>query len=1336
MKRKWKGWKSRIAAGLAMLLTISMLEPAGTAYAAETLVRGGAVQTAETAEEEMKVTSEAGETEESAGAEESEAKEESKSEEGSGSETESGTVEGSENETESGASGESEAETEPETSEESEAEETSDAEKEEETDEDQVGSEEETTDTISGNQTDEEEVPEDTQEDILADKKTEAEPEWLYKAEIAKAGSIDPDLYCFQDENGVVYMAEDQETLKQIAGYSEPDYSAYTTDEPLPAPTGVHWNSSRPGELSWDAVSGSEGEYIIEIYKDGKLYHDVSFSGLEETGEVTVCECEKIEDSGTYRFRVKAGEWGVSGAWSAWSEEWNYEKPSAHLDTPDKLKWNKTTAEWDAVANADGYYLELYLNNKEFVVGFCGHGVQTQEDLFREMTEPGRYTFKVQALSRDITQTYHSALSAFSPAYDTGSVADQAQSALDEALDKVGGDPDGALQAVTDGIDVDNLAVAMQTDADVLSKVQELEQAYADAKNISVTTQTDSHVDEYVDASRIQVVGAALNAASNDKQMVMDFGKIDDEIDEEAYPYRMKNWVQFSIDLEGRTEGDKLLVPVRITIPIPKNIVPERFRILHYHQDGSYEEIDPVINGDGTASFTVTSFSPFVFGNELTPAESLSINKTDMALQKAGDTGTLTVTLTPAGANSNLIWTSSDESVAAVEDGRVTATGRGTAVIRVEAEENSRLCAECKVAVAGEEDGETGDIVYLSDLGLWMKNIDDQVYTGKNICPEIEIYDNGTLLTAKKDYTVAYKNNKNAGTASVMITGKGNYSGKGNGKKTADIKFSIVPKDISELTVSCEQCYATANKKQTPLPKIKDGSVTLKNKTDYVVTYTDAAGNPLEGNAIPKGASGYYRIVITGQKNYTGEIVRDIEVTGAERMLNKASVKFASGANKKAYKGGAAVTLSEKDLTVTLNKKKLVYGEDYVLEYQDNINAGKAKAVIVPAEGSSYAGSKEIAFTITGRALGKVKIEGFAAKLPYTGEEVIQSGMVLNDKAISKVLKENTDYTVTTTNNVQAGKATVVIQGIGGYTGTVKKTFTIAPRTITDQTVALEVAEDADNTIIRKTVNGREIWYISDALAYTKGGCRPVLNVSCNGETVEGKYAYKNADKITQDAQGGQNSALNKMPSLTFTAKGNYGGRITVYYGIHQADISVQNIQANDVVYNKKAGKFKSTPVITDAVTGKKLAAGSDYERTVEYTYADTEKAGEEVGAKTAPDAHTKIRVTVTGKGKYQGTASAVYKIIPASIAKATVKVKDQVYTGRECLPGEKDVTVKIGKATLAPGKDYEIVADGTDIINVGTRSFRIVGKGDNYGGTKTIKFKIKQKSFLWWFFR
>lgn len=71
---------------------------------------------------------------------------------------------------------------------------------------------------------------------------------------------------------------------------------------------------------------------------------------------------------------------------------------------------------------------------------------------------------------------------------------------------------------------------------------------------------------------------------------------------------------------------------------------------------------------------------------------------------------------------------------------------------------------------------------------LEIDDVSDYTYTGKARKPSVKIYDGSYKLVKGTDYTLSYKNNKEIGTASVTIKGKGKYTG----SKT--IKFDIVPK--------------------------------------------------------------------------------------------------------------------------------------------------------------------------------------------------------------------------------------------------------------------------------------------------------------------------------------------------------------------------------------------------------------------------------------------------------------------------------------------------------------------------------------------------------------
>ncbi len=88
-----------------------------------------------------------------------------------------------------------------------------------------------------------------------------------------------------------------------------------------------------------------------------------------------------------------------------------------------------------------------------------------------------------------------------------------------------------------------------------------------------------------------------------------------------------------------------------------------------------------------------------------------------------------------------------------------------------------------KVITDGEETGK--------DIGdARVTAIKAQVYTGKAIKPAVTVKYDGKKLTGGKDYTVAFTNNKKIGTATVTITGKGDYTG----EKTAT--FDIIPKGV------------------------------------------------------------------------------------------------------------------------------------------------------------------------------------------------------------------------------------------------------------------------------------------------------------------------------------------------------------------------------------------------------------------------------------------------------------------------------------------------------------------------------------------------------------
>ena len=145
--------------------------------------------------------------------------------------------------------------------------------------------------------------------------------------------------------------------------------------------------------------------------------------------------------------------------------------------------------------------------------------------------------------------------------------------------------------------------------------------------------------------------------------------------------------------------------------------------------------------------------------------------------------------------------------------------------------------------------------------------ITNQAYTGKAIKPVPSITLNGTTLTNGTDFSLSYTNNKKIGTATVTITGIGNYTG------TITKTFKIVPKKTTlksvkntatnTITVKWKKIasgkgyqiqYAT-NKTFTKNKK----TVTVSGKTNITKTISN----------LKKGKTYYIRVRVKNGKYYS-----------------------------------------------------------------------------------------------------------------------------------------------------------------------------------------------------------------------------------------------------------------------------------------------------------------------------------------------------------------------------------------------------------------------------------------------------------------------------------
>lgn len=622
--------------------------------------------------------------------------------------------------------------------------------------------------------------------------------------------------------------------------------------------------------------------------------------------------------------------------------------------------------------------------------------------------------------------------------------------------------------------------------------------------------------------------------------------------------------------------------------------------------------------------------------------------------------------------------------------------------------------------------------------GLWIAGLAENGYdyTGKAIKPQVRVYDYKTPLKEKTDYTIAYTRNtksydydsgeegfdaKKAPT--ITVTAKGNYSGK------ETVTFKIRPLDICEDSFSVDDIAVAYKAKgiQKPIPTLTWNGKKLKNRTDYTVDYYDNKDNELD--AVKE--VGQYYIVIAGKGNFAGS--RSINLTVTERMKLMGKVSVASIKNQPYTGDDIMPTLTVKDGRTTL-----IQDVHYMVGYSQNTEVGTAYAVIMGIEEAGYCGTKRVSFKITGTPIKKASVTGLTGqKFVYEGADItpqIQLGIKTNANGTEKPLILGTDYTVTWQKNRNAGTATVLFTGKGAYTGTLKKTFKIGK---------FDIKTNAD---------GRFTASVEQAvIPYAKGGAKPKVavqfkNSEGNWQTlVEGQdytLSYKNHTAVNDG------SRADKKPTVIVKGKGNFSGTLdsVLNYQIKEQDLGQLSIVAQDKTYQNKKNIYATKLTVTD-LDGKILRAGTDYNRTPIYTYGKdtvvidaenygtaTRAAGDLVGKYDIIPAGTRLNVRIDAKGgsNYTGTLTGVYRITQAAIASASISIPKQTYTGQAIVLDKSQITVKL-KGKMIEQDQYEIVPNSyKNNVKKGTASVTVRGV-NNYGGTKTVKFSIRAKGFVWW---
>lgn len=569
---------------------------------------------------------------------------------------------------------------------------------------------------------------------------------------------------------------------------------------------------------------------------------------------------------------------------------------------------------------------------------------------------------------------------------------------------------------------------------------------------------------------------------------------------------------------------------------------------------------------------------------------------------------------------------------------------------------------------------------------------------------DVKSANNGTFLIETDDYEIErmyvepdtddveireeYRHDKQnppfswAGKVMVTITGKGNYT------DSARYWYYIGTDISSEATIRMEPTMAVYNsQKQAPaviVSGVEEGRYTIAKYKDEI-----ALKNLIEDRDFVNAGTYYIRIEGNPSKGTYATKPHTLTYTITPRPLSNTVV--IDGFKKEYPYTGLEIRPIGISVTDYIDKIKYRLTEDldYTLSYSNNLNAGTAY-INVTAKGN-FSGTATANFLITSSTIssgssttpntpingGTGEISGSSVISPNnvvltmdTANAMFYTGNAVYPKVSIAGMTENIDYTVTFSNNIEVGTATIIITGIGNNRGTITKTFNIiAP--LSNCTIAPIPAQQ-----------------------YTGSPVTPTLTVTCGKNILipgtDYNVTYSNNINIgtaTATINAANNSKYTGSAKVTFSIGNDVGGFIISGY-------------APTYTYTGNA----ITPSVIVETGSDRLTQGTDY--TV--SYSNNINAG-------------RATITVTGVGKYSGTQTANFMIEAKSIAGCdTTEVEDRTYTGDAYTP---TVTVTDGSKVLTNGVDYTITY--TNNTEPGMASILIQGMSNNYSGTKVINFKI-----------
>ena len=489
--------------------------------------------------------------------------------------------------------------------------------------------------------------------------------------------------------------------------------------------------------------------------------------------------------------------------------------------------------------------------------------------------------------------------------------------------------------------------------------------------------------------------------------------------------------------------------------------------------------------------------------------------------------------------------------------------------------------------------------------------------------------------------------------------------------------------------------------------------------SDYKVEYVNDNTNAKEVSKKD------VEVYIVGTGNYSGRVkIGTFTIQQAEIEATDITAP-----EKVQYNGSLQTVADYMDGKVTVKagvagKKKDVPADAYKLTYatEDGNPVAVGSRIVTTLDAANI---KNKNYKITGTSINNaskstlvtnkdiadtnVKLE-IVGSYTYTGKAITPTVKLSVDGV---ELAQDIDYTIKScTNNVNAGEATVTVEGKGDYSGTQTAKFTISKANLSDVKVEAKATTDQEKEAF--TYNGKQIKPTASN-----------FNITLNGVTLSASdfvITYPTTSKVNVNAGDASVTLAPVKTNTNFT-----GDTKEVGFKILPRALTTSELNGTFYAFDENGDKidftktkyvfgydgtektFKDIKFVPSvaAYDTMKLVEGKDYE--IKY-----------FNNITGPAAY----VYVVGIGNYTGstkfagseekyTVAQEFSIEGVTVGRKNITVADTEYAGGVAVT--PNVTIKVGEKTLVKGTDYEF----TGLSN----------NADVTGANKVLKATLKLKN-------